>query len=143
MTLEERLNVLGIESNDGEANSGGVAGDMYYSNGGQVPKTDNLLVLLVQGLQSNDAKMLNVTKTLFAYPAFRSRSNKIVTFKARSSAQKRQSNHQDNPSTAKPVHHKLGQRAEPTLARPRSKRPRHYQMAQVRAHDSHLLSYVG
>jgi hypothetical protein len=58
MTLEERLNVLGIESNDGETN--GVAGDMYYANGGQVPKTDNLLVLLVQGLQSNDAKMLNV-----------------------------------------------------------------------------------
>lgn len=54
MTLEERLNVLGIEANDGETN-----GDMYFANGGQVPKTDNLLVLLVQGLQSNDAKMLN------------------------------------------------------------------------------------
>jgi hypothetical protein len=60
MTLEERLNVLGIESNDGGETNGGVAGDMYYANGGQVPKTDNLLVLLVQGLQSNDAKMLNV-----------------------------------------------------------------------------------
>ena len=55
MTLEERLNVLGIESNEGEANG---ASDLYYTNG-QVPKTDNLLVLLVQGLQSNDAKMLN------------------------------------------------------------------------------------
>ncbi len=51
MTLEERLNVLGLESTNGEA----VSGDL-----GQIPKTDNLLVLLVQGLQSNDAKMLNV-----------------------------------------------------------------------------------
>lgn len=52
MTLEERLNVMGLDS--GETN-----GDAYYKNG-QVPKTDNLLVLLVQGLQSNDSKMLNV-----------------------------------------------------------------------------------
>ena len=57
MTLEERLNVLGIDSKDGETN--GIE-DMYFSNGGQVPKTDNLLVLLIQGLQSSDVKMLNV-----------------------------------------------------------------------------------
>ncbi|CAF0715067.1 unnamed protein product [Brachionus calyciflorus] len=49
MTLEERLNVMGLDETNGEA---------YYKNG-QVPKTDNLLVLLVQGLQSNDSKMLN------------------------------------------------------------------------------------
>lgn len=65
MTLEERLNVLGID-----ANSNGDAVDGEYLNQGQIPKTDNLLVLLVQGLQSNDSKMLNVsnfnyrTKTL-------------------------------------------------------------------------------
>ena len=53
MTLEERLNVMGINANE-NAN-----GEVYLKNG-QVPKTDNLLVLLVQGLQSNDAKMLNV-----------------------------------------------------------------------------------
>ncbi len=53
MTLEERLNVMGIGSSE-NAN-----GEVYLKNG-QVPKTDNLLVLLVQGLQSNDAKMLNV-----------------------------------------------------------------------------------
>lgn len=51
MTLEERLNVMGIESNTN--------GDVEYAAEGQIPKTDNLLVLLVQGLQSNDAKMLN------------------------------------------------------------------------------------
>ncbi len=52
MTLEERLNVLGIESTNGDSANGDL---------GQIPKTDNLLVLLVQGLQSNDAKMLNVS----------------------------------------------------------------------------------
>lgn len=58
MTLEERLNVLGID-----ANSNGDAVDSEYLNQGQIPKTDNLLVLLVQGLQSNDSKMLNVRKS--------------------------------------------------------------------------------
>lgn len=58
MTLEERLNVMGIDSNN---DTGLVNDELYNSNGSsQVPKTDNLLVLLVQGLQSNDAKMLNV-----------------------------------------------------------------------------------
>jgi hypothetical protein len=53
MTLEERLNVMGIDSNSN--------GDtIEHLNQGQIPNTDNLLVLLVQGLQSNDAKMLNV-----------------------------------------------------------------------------------
>ena len=56
MSLEERLNVMGIDSNM-EVNGGG--GEAFLKNG-QMPKTDNLLVLLVQGLQSNDAKMLNV-----------------------------------------------------------------------------------
>jgi hypothetical protein len=56
MTLEERLNVMGIDS----ANSNGETVESNYLNQGQIPKTDNLLVLLVQGLQSNDAKMLNV-----------------------------------------------------------------------------------
>ncbi len=58
MTLEERLNVMGIESNTN--------GDVVeYLAEGQIPKTDNLLVLLVQGLQSNDAKMLNVSDCYF------------------------------------------------------------------------------
>lgn len=60
MTLEERLNVMGIESNTN--------GDVSeYLAEGQIPKTDNLLVLLVQGLQSNDAKMLNVNRRFFKY----------------------------------------------------------------------------
>lgn len=54
MTLEERLNVMGIDSK-----SNGDINDNEYLNQGQIPKADNLLVLLVQGLQSNDAKMLN------------------------------------------------------------------------------------
>lgn len=58
MTLEERLNVMGLDSGAAEN------GEVYFKNG-QVPKTDNLLVLLVQGLQSNDAKMLNVILILF------------------------------------------------------------------------------
>jgi hypothetical protein len=63
MSLEERLNVMGIESSNqtNGSGSGELNGDIYAkSGGGQIPKTDNLLVLLVQGLQSNDAKMLNV-----------------------------------------------------------------------------------
>lgn len=52
MSLEERLNVMGLASSEQN-------GESFYKNG-QVPKTDNLLVLLVQGLQSNDSKMLNV-----------------------------------------------------------------------------------
>ena len=55
MTLEERLNVMGIDATNGDCAEG------EYLNQGQIPKTDNLLVLLVQGLQSNDAKMLNVS----------------------------------------------------------------------------------
>ncbi|RNA01364.1 WD repeat-containing 43-like [Brachionus plicatilis] len=51
MSLEERLNIMGL--NSAESN-----GESFYKNG-QAPKTDNLLVLLVQGLQSNDSKMLN------------------------------------------------------------------------------------
>ena len=62
MTLEERLNVMGIESN-----SNGDAVDGGYLNQGQIPKTDNLMVLLVQGLQSNDAKMLNVNDFQFNF----------------------------------------------------------------------------
>lgn len=61
MTLEERLNVMGIESNTN--------GDVSeYLAEGQIPKTDNLLVLLVQGLQSNDAKMLNVNRRFWNMP---------------------------------------------------------------------------
>jgi hypothetical protein len=56
MSLEERLNVMGIESSNG----GTETDELYSKQGQQIPKTDNLLVLLVQGLQSNDAKMLNV-----------------------------------------------------------------------------------
>jgi hypothetical protein len=60
MSLEERLNVMGIDSNTNTTN-GDLNGDIYTKNtSGQIPKTDNLVVLLVQGLQSNDAKMLNV-----------------------------------------------------------------------------------
>lgn len=58
MTLEDRLNVMGLSSKTSETEVNG-KGDLFFKNG-QVPKTDNLLVLLVQGLQSNDAKMLNV-----------------------------------------------------------------------------------
>jgi hypothetical protein len=54
MSLEERLNIMGLESKSGETN-----GSDLHLKTGQLPKTDNLLVLLVQGLQSNDAKMLN------------------------------------------------------------------------------------
>ena len=54
MSLEERLNAMGIEAN--------ATGDDFADkqNGLVTPKVDNLLVLLVQGLQSNDSKMLNV-----------------------------------------------------------------------------------
>ena len=45
MSLEERLNAMGIDGDSKQA---------------QIPRADNLLMLLVQGLQSNDAKMLNV-----------------------------------------------------------------------------------
>ena len=55
MPLEDRLNVMGIESSNCTTETGD---DLYSSK--QIPKTDNLLVLLVQGLQSNDSKMLNV-----------------------------------------------------------------------------------
>ena len=64
MSLEERLNVMGIDSSNSnidsmQLNGNATNGDAFLKNG-QLPKTDNLLVLLVQGLQSNDAKMLNV-----------------------------------------------------------------------------------
>lgn len=59
MTIEERLNVMGIES---EQNGETLDGEI-----GHIPKTDNLLVLLVQGLQSNDAKMLNVKNLKFFF----------------------------------------------------------------------------
>ena len=86
MSLEERLNVMGIDAATGESNA---SASPPYTNGhdsasatapvttmngdgsaaataankplSQIPKTDNLHVLLVQGLQSGDAKMLNVT----------------------------------------------------------------------------------
>jgi hypothetical protein len=45
MSLEERLNAMGIDSETKQT---------------QIPRADNLLMLLVQGLQSNDSKMLNV-----------------------------------------------------------------------------------
>lgn len=50
MTLEEKLDLMGI-NNTNEGTNG---------KSGSLPKTDNLLVLLVQGLQSNDSKTLNV-----------------------------------------------------------------------------------
>lgn len=53
MTLEEKLDVMGINNNLESTN-----GDVYTKGG--LPKADNLLVLLVQGLQSNDSKTLNV-----------------------------------------------------------------------------------
>ena len=62
MSLEERLNVMGIDSSNSNMDGtqvNGSGGDVFLKNG-QMPKTDNLLVLLMQGLQSNDAKMLNV-----------------------------------------------------------------------------------
>lgn len=66
MSLEDRLNVMGIDSSNSNLDNvqlNGANGDTFLKNG-QLPKTDNLLVLLVQGLQSNDAKMLNVRKIL-------------------------------------------------------------------------------
>lgn len=60
MSLEERLNVMGIESSTGTETD-----ELYSKQIQQIPKTDNLLVLLVQGLQSNDAKMLNVNLLKF------------------------------------------------------------------------------
>jgi hypothetical protein len=60
LSLEDRLNKLDIDN--GYLNS---SNDLFIqkqtsSGGGQtIPKTDNLLVLLIQGLQSNDSKMLN------------------------------------------------------------------------------------
>jgi U3 small nucleolar RNA-associated protein 5 len=56
MSLEERLNVMGIDNENENDNEND---NVYLMKNGQMPKTDNLLVLLVQGLQSNDAKMLN------------------------------------------------------------------------------------
>lgn len=69
MSLEERLNVMGIDSSNSnidsmQLNGNAANGDAFLKNG-QLPKTDNLLVLLVQGLQSNDAKMLNVQIEFF------------------------------------------------------------------------------
>ena len=46
MSIEERLDAMGID------------GDIKHT---QIPRADNLLMLLVQGLQSNDSKMLNVS----------------------------------------------------------------------------------
>lgn len=54
MTLEEKLDVMGIN------NLEGTNGDSFLK-GSHLPKADNLLVLLVQGLQSNDLKTLNVS----------------------------------------------------------------------------------
>jgi hypothetical protein len=48
MSLEDRLNVMGMESSNG----GTETNDLYSSK--QIPQTDNLNVLLIQGLQSND-----------------------------------------------------------------------------------------
>lgn len=59
MTLEEKLDLLGINNNEGTN-----GGDMFVK-GGHLPKTDNLLVLLVQGLQSNDSKTLNVKQMCY------------------------------------------------------------------------------
>jgi hypothetical protein len=53
MTLEERLNVMDIQSQTLQKSDS-------LANQGMIPKADNLLMLLVQGLQSNDSKMLNV-----------------------------------------------------------------------------------
>jgi hypothetical protein len=57
MTLEERLNVMGIQSQSLQKSD---TNGNTLANQGMIPKADNLLMLLVQGLQSNDAKMLNV-----------------------------------------------------------------------------------
>lgn len=54
MTLEEKLDVMGINNLEGSN------GDTFLK-GNHLPKADNLLVLLVQGLQSNDLKTLNVS----------------------------------------------------------------------------------
>ena len=48
MSLEDRLNAIGIDNSTSKVPAQGV------------PKADNLLVLLVQGLQSSDSKILNV-----------------------------------------------------------------------------------
>ena len=56
MSLEERLIVMGLDATESNNES-------FFQNG-QIPKTDNFLVLLVQGLQSNDSKILNV-RTIF------------------------------------------------------------------------------
>lgn len=52
MSLEERLNAIGI--------------DNETTKQSQIPRADNLLMLLVQGLQSNDSKMLNVSVNLLS-----------------------------------------------------------------------------
>jgi hypothetical protein len=60
MSLEERLNAIGIDdSTSNTLATKQVTGSQY------IPKTDNLLVLLVQGLQSNDSKTLNVWTLAF------------------------------------------------------------------------------
>lgn len=52
MSLEERLNAIGIDDSNKNTKN---------NSNSSIPKADNLLVLLVQGLQSNDAKILNVS----------------------------------------------------------------------------------
>jgi hypothetical protein len=52
MSLVERLNAIGIDDSNKNTKT---------STNNSIPKADNLLVLLVQGLQSNDAKILNVS----------------------------------------------------------------------------------
>ena len=80
MSLEERLNVMGIDSNM-EVNGGGEA----FLKNGQISKTDNLLVSLVQGLQSNDAKMLNVRKlSLLKIELFKLSSLNVFPFYVKS-----------------------------------------------------------
>ena len=68
MSLEDNINVMGIDSSNSNLDNvklNGTSGDAFLKNG-QLSKTDNLLVLLVQGLKSIDAKMLNVrTKKIF------------------------------------------------------------------------------
>lgn len=93
MSLEERLNVMGIESSNG-----GETDDMYSKQGQQIPKTDNLLVLLVQGLQSNDAKMLNVN--LFYWFNWEIKNNFNFSFLACSTASKRKSRYQNSSNAA-------------------------------------------
>jgi hypothetical protein len=66
MSLEERLNAIGIDDSNTTVIAKPMTGSQF------IPKTDNLLVLLVQGLQSNDSKTLNVCTLAFKnyFPIF-------------------------------------------------------------------------